>query len=109
MAQSKSAATPSDAETRELSDQIAALKADLAQISQTLVDMGETRREAAVNSATKKASELREQGEQHLQHAQAKVEDLTSQTTDAVRNQPAAAVGIAVGIGFLLGFLSGRK
>ena len=109
MAQLKSAATSGEAETTDLSGQIAALKADLAQISQTLVDMGDSRREAAVESAARKAAKLREQGEKQLQNAQARVEDLTSQTADAVRNQPAAAIGIAVGVGFLLGFLSGRK
>jgi ElaB/YqjD/DUF883 family membrane-anchored ribosome-binding protein len=31
------------------------------------------------------------------------------QAADQVRNQPAAAVGLAVGLGFLVGFMTGRK
>jgi ElaB/YqjD/DUF883 family membrane-anchored ribosome-binding protein len=44
-----------------------------------------------------------------LHAAQHRAEELGQQAADAVRNQPAAAVGLAVGLGFLLGFMTGRK
>lgn len=109
MAQSKSAAKVSESEAQQLSNQINSLKTDIAAISQTLVEMGSARRDAVVSDASEKVAHLRDRGEKTLQDAQASVEDLTQQATDAVRNQPATAVGIAVGVGFLLGFLSGRK
>ncbi|MFD3190413.1 YqjD family protein [Sedimentitalea sp. HM32M-2] len=109
MTQSKTAAKVSESEAQQLSNQIDALKTDIAAISQTLVEMSAARREAVVADASEKVAHLRDRGEKTLQDAQASVEDLTQQATDAVRNQPATAVGIAVGVGFLLGFLSGRK
>lgn len=109
MAQSKSALKENQSDTAQLSHQIETLKSDIASISQTLVDMGAARSEAVANDASRKVAHIRKQGEQTLQDAQAKVEDLTHQATDAVRQQPAAAVGLAVGVGFALGYLTGRK
>ncbi len=62
-----------------------------------------------INETSEKVAHLRKRGEAQLQDAQVKVEDLANQATEAVRNQPATAVGIAVGVGFVLGFLTGRK
>lgn len=109
MAQSETAMKASKSEAQQLSDQIEALKSDIASISQTLVDMGTVRRDAVVSEASDKVAHLRKRSEQQLHDAQAKVEDIANQTTEAVRQQPAAAVGIAVGLGFMLGFLTGRK
>lgn len=109
MAQSKSAAKVSNAEVEQLTDQIDALKSDIVTISKTLTEMGAARRDAIASGASEKVAQLRSTGEKHLKDAQIKAEDMASQTADAVRRQPAAAVGIAVGVGFILGFLSGRK
>lgn len=109
MAQSKSATKMSDAEAQQLSDQITALKGDIASISQTLTDMGSARRDAVVSEASDKVAHLRKRGEQGLQEAQAKAEELADRATESVRKQPAAAMGIAVGLGFALGYLTGRK
>lgn len=109
MAQSKSVTKISNSEAEQLSNQIAALKEDIATISKTIVDMGSARGEAVATQTSEKVAQLRKQGEKQLQEAQAKAEDLAEQASDAVRRQPATAVGIAVGVGFLLGFLSGRK
>ena len=109
MAQSKSAAKVSNTEAEQLSEQITALKADIASISNILVDMGSTRKDAIASAASDNVAQLRSAGEKYLKEAQTKAEDVAKQSADAVRNQPATAVGIAVGVGFLLGFLSGRK
>ncbi|WP_306113383.1 MULTISPECIES: YqjD family protein [unclassified Roseovarius] len=109
MAQSKSATKASASETEQLSAQIDALKDDIATISKTLVEMGSARRDAVVNDASEKVAHLKTSSEKRLQEMQGKAEEIANRTGDAVRNQPATAVGIAVGVGFLLGFLSGRK
>ncbi len=109
MAQSKTATKSSAPEVEQLSAQIDALKDDIANISETLLDMGSARREAAVKGASEKVAHLKSSSEKRLQEMQEKVEDIASRTGDAVRNQPATAVAIAVGVGFLLGFISGRK
>lgn len=109
MAQSKSPTKVSNAEAEQLSAQIEALKADISTISKTLVDMGSARGDAIATAATDNVAQLRQTGEKYLNDAQEKAGDIAHQSAEAVRQQPATAVGIAVGVGFLLGFLSGRK
>jgi ElaB/YqjD/DUF883 family membrane-anchored ribosome-binding protein len=82
----------------QLSEQIAILRQDITAISRSLADIGASTKDAAVESARLKAAEFRASGE-----------ELGQQAVDAVRKQPAAAVGMAVGMGFILGFLTGRK
>ena len=101
-------ATP-DKDIEQLSLQIAALKKDIAGITTTLSNLGSSTGAAAVNTAKRTAEDLRIAGERKVAEAQVTAEDLGKQAADAVRQQPAAAMGLAVGLGFLLGFLSGRK
>lgn len=101
MAQPKAVNTaPQDTQdhVEHLSEQIAILRQDISAISKSLGELGVSTKDAAVESARVKAAELRASGE-----------ELGQQAVDAVRQQPAAAVGVAVGVGFLLGFLTGRK
>ncbi|VVT19376.1 conserved hypothetical protein [Roseovarius sp. EC-HK134] len=109
MAQAKSADTSPQDEMDHLSQQISTLREDISAISKTLAGLGGTTRDAAVDGARRKVSQLRDASSEQLHAAQHHAEDMGQQAADAVRNQPAAAVGLAVGVGFLLGFLTGRK
>ncbi|MFV0245114.1 MAG: YqjD family protein [Qingshengfaniella sp.] len=108
MPQAKTTSSPQD-DIEQLSAQIATLKKDIAEISTTLGDLGIASRDAAISRTRQKAAELREAGEEQLTRAQKQAEALGHQANDAIRDQPAAAMGLAVGLGFLLGFLTGRK
>ena len=108
MAQAKSNSSPQD-DIDQLSEQISDLKKDLADISKSLASLGSSSSEAAVEQARKTASELREAGERNLHRAQSQAAEMGHQANDAIRNHPSTAVGLAVGIGFLLGFITGRK
>lgn len=109
MAQSKTTNAAPQKDIEELSDQIATLKQDIADISKTLSGLGKSSREAAGDQVREKAAHLRDAGEEQLHAARHQADELGRQAADSVRNQPAAAVGIAVGVGFLLGFVTGRK
>lgn len=109
MAQAKSADTSPQDEMDHLSQQIATLREDISAISKTLAGLGGATRDAAVDGARRKVSDLAHASEQQLHAAQHRAEEMGQQAADAVRNQPAAAVGLAVGLGFLLGFMTGRK
>ncbi|MEQ9259456.1 MAG: hypothetical protein RIG84_10170 [Roseovarius sp.] len=109
MAQSKTADASPQQDIDHLSEQIATLRNDISDISQTLSDLGRSSRNAATQKARQQASHLRDAGERQLHNAQHRAEEMGQQAADQVRNQPAAAVGLAVGLGFLLGFMTGRK
>lgn len=93
----------------DLSRQIDALKGDIASIAQILSDMGRDQGAATAERVRETAAEMRARGEAQLRHARAQAHDLGDQAANAVRDQPAAAMGMAVGLGFILGFLTGRK
>ena len=109
MVQTKSRAASPQRDVEQLSQQIAELRDDLSEISHTIAQLGASSRDAASRQVRDTAVHLRERGERGLRSAQHQAEELGHQATDAVRSQPALAVGVAVGLGFLLGYLSGRK
>lgn len=92
-----------------LAEQIEDLKSDISSISGTLSDLVGNSRESAVDLARSQARDLQEKGRRQVRHLRETTEDLGHQAADAVRTQPAAAVGLAVGAGFLLGLMTGRK
>lgn len=108
MAQSKSNAAPQQ-DIEQLSEQISALKQDVSAVSETLAELGKSTRDAAATNARRKAAHLREVGETQFEAAQHRAGEIGQNATEAVRQQPATFVGLAVGLGFLLGFVSGRK
>jgi ElaB/YqjD/DUF883 family membrane-anchored ribosome-binding protein len=93
----------------ELSEQIEALKNDISAIAKTLSEMGVAQRDAAVSSVREKAEHLCDEGQRSVEYAQGRAEEMGQQTVDAIRRQPAAAVGIAVAVGFITGMLMSRK
>ncbi|MGX0877064.1 ElaB/YqjD/DUF883 family membrane-anchored ribosome-binding protein [Roseovarius sp. MBR-154] len=109
MAQSRTTDASPQKDIEHLSEQIATLKQDIADISQTLSGLGRSSRDAAADQARQSAADLRDAGERYLHNAQYRAEEMGQQAADQVRNQPAAAVGLAVGLGFLVGFMTGRK
>ncbi|RFP91053.1 DUF883 family protein [Rhodobacteraceae bacterium 63075] len=109
MANSKTSNAAPQKDIEQLNDQIATLKQDIAEISQTLSGLGKSSRDAAGDHVRERAAHLRDAGEEQLHAARQQADVLGRQAADTVRDQPAVAVGMAVGLGFLLGFVTGRK
>jgi ElaB/YqjD/DUF883 family membrane-anchored ribosome-binding protein len=105
MAQSTNGAATSE----DLARQIEALKNDVASISRILADMGAQRRDDLKDSVNRTAADLRAKGEATVNDARDRGLELGEQAADAVRRQPATAIGLAVGVGFLIGFMTGRR
>lgn len=93
----------------ELSEQIATLKGDIASIADLLGDIGARRKDETVTAARERAAEAKDRGAEHLAAAQLRASVAQDEAMDAIRRQPGTAIGLAVGIGFLAGFLTGRK
>lgn len=90
--------TEADLTIEELSAQMADLKAQLAEMTTTA-----KRRGGAM------AAELRERGEQAVEDAKARTEGYLAEADQAVRQNPATAMGLALGVGFLLGVAISRR
>lgn len=97
------------ATAHDLEKQIDALKADISGISQILTDMAADRRDATVDGVQQAVSDLSARGNDAAAEMHRKGAALGDQAADAVRQQPATAVAIAVGAGFLVGLLTGRR
>jgi len=92
----------STASVEDLSAQIEILKTDLAQLTQILSDYGIAKSEEVKQAATAKAAQYRAAGRETAQEAQ-------SQAEEFIRTQPATALGLAAGLGFLVGMIMVRR
>ena len=100
----KTTASGSNAEVTidDLSNQIATLKNELASLTQTLGNYGKSKQAELTETARATAHDLAETGRARAVHTQEQAEDF-------VRTQPATALGIAAGLGFLIGMMTARK
>ncbi len=94
---------------KELSDQIATLKKDLAGMTELIGEIGLRRKDETVAAARERAEYLRERGHDALSEAQIRAGDAQEQAFAAIRRQPGTAIGIAAAIGFLAGLMTSRK
>jgi ElaB/YqjD/DUF883 family membrane-anchored ribosome-binding protein len=103
------ASSTASASTDDLAKQIETLKSDVQALTETLGELGKAQGAAAKNAAAEKATALRDAGEDQINRARDTASDLNDQANEFVRTQPATALGIAAGVGFLVGMMSGRK
>jgi len=86
----------------ELADQVATLRNDIATLTNTLGEYGKMKSSEVSGQAKEMLSDLSTAGRVKAVEAQAKAEDF-------ITTQPATALGIAAGIGFLVGIVSARR
>jgi ElaB/YqjD/DUF883 family membrane-anchored ribosome-binding protein len=98
-----------EATAAELQDQIALLKRDIAELTATVAKYG---REQSANLKAQAQAHLRnakETGAERLSEAGDYAARKVADTEDYVRENPATAVGIAAGIGFVVGLIMSRR
>jgi len=91
-----------NATVEDLSEQIAILKDDIAALTSTMTDVGRAKASTAVETAKTAAADLSEAGRSKAVETQEKAEEF-------VRTQPTTALGIAAGVGFLVGMITARR
>lgn len=97
------------ATTAELSEQISVIQSDLANLTKTIANLGQSKGEELSGAAKAQISHARDVAGAQVDAAKHQAERVQDQATEFVREQPAAAVGIALGVGVLIGILGARR
>ncbi|WP_298493497.1 DUF883 domain-containing protein [uncultured Maritimibacter sp.] len=98
-----------DRSMKDLEAQIAALKSDVSELTTTLGKLGKEASAEAKSRASKAASSAKDSAYSTANAAGAQAREYYGQAEAQVRENPAAAVGIAAGVGFLVGLFMARK
>ncbi|MFC7705277.1 YqjD family protein [Plastorhodobacter daqingensis] len=95
--------------TEDLARQMDALKGDLAKITETLSELGKAQGRALADDVRARAERARAEGERQAEYLQHRAEEMVDEAADMIRRQPAMALGLAAGVGFLVGLMTSRK
>lgn len=93
----------------DVSKQMAVLRDDIASLAATVAEYGKTQGDIIKASATSKANDMAETGTAAADALKEKASKTYTDAEDAVRANPGAAIGIAAGVGFLVGMMSARR
>ncbi len=93
----------------ELSRQVEALRADIAAIAETLKGLGRAGTRAAADEVRDRAEHARAGAEARIEDVHARLDAALAEADRMARDRPATAMGIAAGLGFLVGLLLGRR
>ncbi|MEL6677720.1 MAG: hypothetical protein AAFQ51_03370 [Pseudomonadota bacterium] len=98
-----------DVTLTDLSDQIEVLKAELNALTKSTASYVQQEGQAASAQAKTKADEALRRGRETLDEARAQAGDLGQEAANFVHTRPATALGLAVGLGFVVGLLTTRR
>lgn len=98
-----------DAVVNEMSDRISTIRDELSAMASNVYEEGRSRGKAALRAAGRDAGRMMERGGEVAGRVRAQASDVALRTEDLVRARPAAALGIALGVGLLIGLMSRRR
>lgn len=93
----------------DVNQQMAVLREDIANLTAAVADYGKAQGLQLKSAATEKAAHVAQSSTEAAAAVKAKAEVAYSDAETAVRANPAAAVSIAAGLGFLVGMLATRR
>ena len=88
--------------------QIAALRADMAELGALVSRIGKQRAAGLKSAATRTAADGYAKGEEAIDAALAELQSLEGELAEATRRRPFASLGLAALLGFLIGVLFRR-
>ena len=92
----------------DLDAELRQLREDVAQLKEQLAKTGQHSYGAARKAASEGVDQLRAQGEAAFDHLRTNAKDFEDQLTATVREKPVTALAIAAGFGYFLALLSRR-
>lgn len=109
MARTNTNGSSSDVSVADLTDQIETLRKDLSDLTGTIADIGKTKKAQLADAAAQQVETARQKGIETADLLGNHARDVQGQANDFVKSQPATALGIAAGVGFLVGLMSTRR
>jgi ElaB/YqjD/DUF883 family membrane-anchored ribosome-binding protein len=97
-----------EAAAEPLKDEVAALRADLAELAGMVTRIGKDRAQGLKSAANSAAAEGYARGEAAIDVMMAELQSLEEELADATRRRPFASLGLAAFFGFLVGILFRR-
>ncbi|WP_439142879.1 DUF883 family protein [Pseudooctadecabacter sp.] len=98
-----------DYDTADLAQQIETLKADLKDLTEIMAGVGQSKAADIKEAAQDTFKSARDAGAEKVDYARAQAEHLGDEARQFVQRQPATALGVAVGVGFLIVLLGSRR
>lgn len=105
----KSAKTDASELGDDVTLQMMVLREDIAQLTATVAEYGKAQGLQLKSAASQTAADLAQSGTETAAAVKQKAQVAYSDAENTVRENPAAAVGIAAGLGFLVGMLATRR
>ncbi len=109
MARASTNGSTKDVSVQDLTDQIETLRKDLSDLTSTMADMGKAKKAQLADAAAQQVETARQKGIETADMLGGHARDVQGQANDFVKSQPATALGIAAGVGFLVGLMSTRR
>ncbi|MGC1495677.1 MAG: DUF883 domain-containing protein [Sulfitobacter sp.] len=101
--------TMAQTQPSDVTEQMAILRDDIRSLSETIAELAQAKGGEMSQAAKDQIHAARDTANAGVDAAKVQAAQLQGQANDFVRDQPAAALGIAAGLGFLVGMLSTRK
>lgn len=93
----------------DVTNQMKVLREDVAKLTEIVAEYGKARSRELTSEAANKAADVAQTGKDAAKAVQTKAQNGYADAEEAVRQNPAAAVGIAAGMGFLVGLVASRR
>lgn len=105
----KSSNGAGSAEYSDLSDQIAVLKDDIAQLGSLIGDLTSQQKDQVVRTAKERGERIKESGIAAAQDAGRQLAAAEDNAREVVRAHPGASMGLALAAGFIAGLATARR
>lgn len=109
MARASTNGSTKDVSVADLTSQIETLRKDLSDLTGTIADLGRSKKAELSDAAAQQVDAARKKGIETADILGDHARDVQGQANDFVKSQPATALGIAAGVGFLVGLMSTRR
>lgn len=93
----------------DLGTQVETLRTELSDLTHKFADMSKAKGEEALAAAKEKADETLAQAQDTADTVRLHAMEVQDEVSGFIKEKPLTALGIAAGVGLLVGFLSTRK